>query len=122
MSSNDELVLGAHFKTWMLTRGSGLSGMDGFTFYCVEQFLKPFDVADDEILNGNVEGGNDGGLDAVYFFVDSALVDDTTSFVSKGAAPELNLTLFQIKDSHQGFSPIEIGKLRDFLDDLLDLS
>ena len=54
MSKNDELHLQANFDNWLRERGEGLSAADPFSYYCVENFLKPFDLSDEEILMGSL--------------------------------------------------------------------
>lgn len=122
MSQNDIVALEANFKNWKEDRAIGLiAEIDPFVYYCVEQFLKPYDVSDEEILYGITDGGNDGGTDAVYFFVNGVLVREDTKIETKSDKPKVNVIIFQMKNSG-GFSPIEINKLDLFTDDLLALS
>jgi hypothetical protein len=122
MSQNDIVALEANYKNWKEDRAIGLAvEVDPFVYYCVEQFLKPYDVADEEILYGITDGGNDGGTDAVYFFVNGVLVREDTKIDTKSDKPRVNVVIFQMKNSG-GFSPIEINKLDLFTDDLLALS
>jgi hypothetical protein len=124
MSANDLLHLEDNFKKWQDERGEGsgaIEGVDPFTYYCIDQFLKPFIVSDEDILNGVVEGGNDGGLDAAYFFLDKVVINEITNLDSK-TSNKVHLIFLQIKNNTSGFSPIEIGKFRDFCEDLLDLT
>lgn len=122
MSQNDIVALDANYKNWKEERAIGLSlEIEPFVYYCVEQFLKPYDVSDEEILYGITDGGNDGGTDAIYFFVNGVLVREDTKIDTKSDKPRVNLVIFQIKNSG-GFSPIEINKLDLFTDDLLALS
>lgn len=122
MSQNDIVALDANFNNWKEDRAIGLAAeISPFVYYCVEQFLKPYDVSDEEILYGITDGGNDGGTDAVYFFVNGVLVREDTKIDTKSDKPRVNIIIFQIKSSG-GFSPIEINKLDLFTDDLLALS
>ena len=120
MGSNDVLALKANFSTWQSNRMPGLIGVDPFEYYCVDQFLKSFAVSDDELRAGLVGGGNDGGADAIHFFVNRRLVQEDTDLDPKTAC-KVNLVVMQVKQN-QGFSPTEINKLVFFSDDLLDLS
>lgn len=122
MSQNDIVALDANYKNWKEERAIGLtSDIDPFVYYCVEHFLKPYDVSDEEILYGITDGGNDGGTDAIYFFVNGSMVREDTKLDTKGDKPRVNVVIFQMKTSG-GFSPIEINKLDLFTDDLLALS
>ena len=119
MGANDVLALNANFATWEANRMPGLTGVDPFEYYCVDQFLKQFAVSDAELLAGLVGGGNDGGADALYFFVNRKLVQEDTDLDPKTAL-RVNLLVMQVKQN-QGFSPNEINKLIFLCDDLLDL-
>jgi hypothetical protein len=119
MGANDVLALNANFGAWQTSRMPGLSNVDPFEYYCVDQFLKQFAVSDDELLTGLVGGGNDGGADAAFFFVNRKLVQEDSDLDPKTAV-RVNVLVMQVKQS-QGFSPNEINKLVLFSDDLLDL-
>ena len=45
-----------------------------FEYVAAQQVLKQFDLDDDETERGHVGGGNDGGYDGIYVFVNDALV------------------------------------------------
>jgi hypothetical protein len=120
MAANDVIALKANFEIWQKDRATGLTGAKPFDYYCVDQFLKPFAISDDELISGLVAGGQDGGVDAVYFFVNRRMVQEDTELDPK-AAHKVNLLVMQVKEN-QGFSPPEIDKLVLFSDDLLDLS
>ena len=122
MAANDVLALNANFATWRKDRmpQPQPGAPNPFEYYCVDQFLKRFAVSDDELQSGLVGGGQDGGVDGVYFFVNRRLVEDDTDLDQK-AAMKVNLLVMQVKET-QGFSPSAIDKLVLFSDDLLDLS
>jgi hypothetical protein len=122
MSQNDIIHLEAHYKNWLATRGAGLDkNVAPFTFYCLDQFLKRYDLSDEEIISGIVDGQLDGGMDAVYFLVDRELVREDSD-VNPKTAQTVELLLFQIKDKQGGFQPTEIDKAVFFVEDLLDLT
>src|SRR5688572_1120332 len=122
MASNDEILFESNFENWKQERAGGLEDVDLFSFYTLDQFLKPFDVTDEELLNGIVDGGNDGGLDAAYLFLNGALITSDTEVDAKSKRKEVHFVFHQGKDSKKGFSYLEINKFRDFCDDLFDLS
>jgi hypothetical protein len=121
MSQNDLIALKASFENWSGERGVGLKGVSAFGFYCAEQFLKLEGLSDDELYSGITDGGNDGGADAFYFFVNGALVRPEDNLLSPKGIETARLVIMQIKDSECGFSPLELQKLQSFADDLLDL-
>jgi hypothetical protein len=55
--------------------------------FVAEQLLKKHDLSDEEISSGIVDGGDDGGIDGFFTFVnDELLQEDTelTDFAKKG--------------------------------------
>src|SRR5438045_2865543 len=118
MAKNDVLALNANFAAWKADRTPGLTGVNPFEYYCVDQFLKAFAVSDVEIISGLVSGSGDGGADAIYFFVNRRLVQEDTDLDSR-EAHKVHLIIIQVKES-QGFSPKQIDTLVNFSDDLLD--
>lgn len=121
MSENDVLALNSNFNNWRNERAVGLKSIDPFVYYCVEQFMKPFGLSDEELLSGIVDGGGDGGVDAIYFLVNGVLVREDSKLETRGSS-EVNLVVLQVKNKEAGFSPTEVGKLVFFTDHLLTLS
>lgn len=120
MSKNDEIVLRANFDGWK-ARAEGLQGTDPWLHYCVEQFVKPYMLDDEEIQYGITDGGGDGGTDAIYFIVNqSLLVEEDTELDPKNVS-RIRIIFIQVKTSG-GFKPTEIEKLIQTTDDFFDLS
>lgn len=122
MSQNDVLQLDANFERWKVIRGIGLpEDIKPFYYYSVEHVLKAANLADAELLGGIVDGQNDGGIDAIYFFLDGENITEDSS-PKPVNTPRVRLAIFQIKDGNSGPSPIEIEKIARFVPDLLNLS
>lgn len=120
MAANDKIVLNANFAEWRSVRADGLDD-DPWLYYCLEQFLKPYALDDEETEYGITEGGGDGGADGVYFLVNHRhLVTEETSLDADNVS-KIKLIIFQIKRSG-GFKPTEIEKWLLFTEDFLDLS
>jgi hypothetical protein len=99
-----------------------------FELFAFEQILKPLDVTDDEILAGHVAGGDDGGLDGIYVFLDgNPLRPDSDVFEadfdpsSIKRAVELELVAIQAK-GHVGFGETAYEKASAAFEILLDLT
>lgn len=123
MSHNDVLHLEAHFSNWKDSRGAGLSDVDPFVYYSLEQILKPYNLEDEEIRYGIVDQGNDGGIDALYLFANhKTLIRDDADLKSSGTA-KVHIVVVQVKSSlsETGFKLAEIRNFQSFTDDLLDL-
>jgi hypothetical protein len=120
MAPNDLIALKANLSHWLGTRGSGLTGIAPFNYYCIENFLKLYPVNDKEIRTGAVDQPLDGGVDAFYFFANRKYIfEDTT--LDPDSEYRINLIVFQCKEG-TGFSPVEVGKFVFFTEDLLDLN
>ena len=53
----------------------GLTSDEVFEYVASQQILTAYDLDDDEVARGIVGGGNDGGFDAIYVFINEALVN-----------------------------------------------
>lgn len=120
MSANDEIVLRANFEDWK-QRAVDLKGIQPWLYYCIEQFLKPLALDDDEIQYGITDGGNDGGADGIYFLVNQRqLVEEDTELEARSVS-KVRVIFIQVKNSG-GFKPTEIEKWLELTDDFFDLS
>ncbi len=120
MAKNDAIVLQANFADWKL-RAEDLGSTDPWLYYCLEQFLKPYALDDEETQFGITEGGNDGGADGIYFIVNQRqLVTDETVIDAKSVS-KARLIFFQVKTSG-GIKPTEIEKWLTLADDFFDFS
>lgn len=121
MSKNDAIVLQANFADWKGRAGDLDAATDPWLYYCLEQFLKPYALDDEETQFGITDGGNDGGADGIYFLVNQRqLVTDETDLEPKSVS-NARLIFFQIKHSG-GVKPTEIEKWLPLTDDFFDLT
>lgn len=120
MASNDAIVLKANFEDWK-RRADGLGEIDPWLYYCLEQFLKPYAIDDDELESGITEGGNDGGIDAHYFLVNNRTVVGADSNVDPKSVTNIRLLFVQVKHSG-GMKPTEIEKWIQTVGDFFELS
>jgi hypothetical protein len=121
MSSNEAVALDANFKSWQEKRfPTPPKDINVFEYYCVDQFLRQFDLSDSQLKTGLLGGGKDGGVDALYMFVTGELVDSETELDPK-APNQVRLLIMQMKEG-EGFSPVAVDKLNFFADDLLELT
>jgi hypothetical protein len=92
-----------------------------FELFASDQILKEYDLSAEEVQAGIVDGGGDGGIDAVYIFVNGQLVaeDSDLSEVKRNAV--LKLVCIQAKNQ-TGFSEDAVNALRSSSEQLLDLA
>jgi hypothetical protein len=48
-----------------------------FEFFVLEEVLKDYDLSQDEIESGWIDGSGDGGFDGFYVFINGHLLKDT---------------------------------------------
>ena len=71
MNQNDVILL----NTILKQRQTGdFSQSDFFEFFTFEQLLKNFDLSNDEIKSGKTGGGDDGGIDGFFIFLNDNLI------------------------------------------------
>src|SRR3989304_2708126 len=121
MPSNDEIILKQLLEERKTERAPEMSDADYFELFTAEQVLKDHDLSYDELQDGVVGDGGDGGIDSIHVFINGVLLhEDTDLAVFRGdIAIEVHIT--QAKRS-AGFSEDAIHKLRASVAGLLDLS
>jgi hypothetical protein len=120
MSSNDAIVLKANFIEWKQQRAAGLNGIDPWVYYAISQFVKPYELNDEEIQYGLTEGGNDGGADGLYFIVNHRILVKDDNVIDPKSVTSVRVIVIQVKES-DGFKPTEIDKHIEFANDFFDL-
>lgn len=95
-----------------------------FEIFSAEQILKSrsFDLDADQIRSGIVGGGNDGGVDSFYFFVNRKLVrEDTDQASFKGQQLSIELVITQSRNT-PSFKEEVLKNLLDFTEHCLRLN
>jgi hypothetical protein len=120
MSANDLILLDKIIEQTRLEQSPSLSLSDFFEIFSVNQILKNFDLSYDEIVSGIVDNGGDGGIDAIYVFVNGELLPEDFDVSTRRKNIELELVLLQAKTS-SGFTETSMDKFHASAEDLLDL-
>lgn len=92
-----------------------------FEYLAYQQILKDYDLSHDELLSGSVDGRNDGGIDAIYVFVNGHLVTDISTTFWPKSNGEMELYIFSCKH-RDSFKQEPINSIIASLEELLDLS
>jgi len=119
MSDIDVKALETNFQKWRQDRAPEEKESDAFEIYSIEQVLKDVDLSDDEIKSGLLGGEDDGGVDAMYLFINRILILDDTQVPESAIAVEL--VIIQSKNT-KGFTETTIQKLHTFCADCFDWS
>ena len=124
MSDDSRLVLETILEQERERSAPTLAADEFFEIFSAEQILKSrsFDLDADQIRSGITGGGLDGGVDAIYLFVNQKLVREDTDLAQfHGQKLSIELIIIQAKHS-ASFSANSVLKFGDFSQNLLRLS
>ncbi len=100
---------------------SGMTEDEFFNLFASEQILKDFELSYDELIDGIVEGGSDGGIDAIYSFINGELLEEDTDYTGLKKEIVIDLIIIQSKNTN-GFAEEPMNKFISSAQDLLNLS
>lgn len=92
-----------------------------FEFFSAEQILKDYDLKDDEIQSGIVDGKDDGGIDSFYIFVNGVLLSDIASFPWPRKSCDISLYIITSKH-HETFEQGVLNNQCATVSELFELS
>jgi hypothetical protein len=121
MAENEVIVLDSILQRQKTNTSPSLSDEEYFELFAFEQVLKNYELSFDELSYGRVGGGDDGGIDGFFCFVDSELLREDTEFEDGKKSPLLEVFLFQATTS-ASFSETSIDHVVSTVADLFDLS
>lgn len=127
-TANDRVLLDQTLQQRQDARITPLDDSYAFELLACELALKEYDLSTDEIEEGIVGGGQDGGIDGIYVFYDGALLSEDSEIFQDGFTPprgngqtQLELWLVQAKRT-ESFGEDAIDKLSVTCSHILDLA
>lgn len=118
--TNNQLLLKECIKQEFEENGSFTSQNDYFEYFAASQVLKSYNLSDDEVLDGIVGGGNDGGCDSIHILLNGSIITadqiDTLT-TPKGSLLELVITQAKLTTS---FKEDAIMKWKTISENLMD--
>jgi hypothetical protein len=81
-----------------------------FEFFCADNILTNYDVSHAEIEAGIIDGKGDGGIDAIYLFVNRRLVAADFNFKTVSAPVDIELVVIQSKNV-ESFAETPVDRL-----------
>lgn len=119
--TNDQIILDTVLSQAKKARAPTTTDADFFEMYVVAQILKNFDLSDEELESGIVDGSNDGGIDSLYVFANGDLIREDSDL--SGLKKDVTIDVFVIQSKlADGFTDTAIQKLIGATTDLFDLS
>ncbi|WP_223286125.1 AIPR family protein [Kocuria atrinae] len=128
MSGNEVILVDQYVSKMQEARDEPLADDVAFEIFAASMALRGEDVTDDIIESGLVGGGVDGGIDAVYVFLDGIPLDEDSEVLQEGfreseirRGAKLTLHFVQAKRS-PSFTETAFDKVLASTGKLLDLS
>jgi len=120
MAQNDIIVLDSILEQQRRTRALSLSESDYFEIFAFEQVLKNYDLSYEELFEGKVGAGDDGGIDGFFCFIDREILsEDSEQYQRKN--PNIDLFLIQAKRT-PSFSETSLEHVLVTVQDIFDLT
>jgi hypothetical protein len=121
MSTNQQVILETLLDQKRQELDETLSINDYFHLFVTEQVLKNYALSYDEISEGIVDSGGDGGIDSIYTFVNSELIQRDSELIDAKRNATIDVFLIQSKNTN-GFGETPLDKCIASADDLFDLA
>lgn len=121
MADNNQIVLQTLIEQNRTELYPELSVEDYFHMFVTEQVMKDLELSYDEIEEGIVDNGGDGGIDSIYTFVNQELVQRDSDPIDAKRNAIIDVYILQSKNVNSfGETPIE--KCNSSAIDLFDLN
>jgi hypothetical protein len=121
MADNNQIILETMINQNKDTLYPEISADDYFHFFVTEQVLKDQELSYDEIEEGIVDNGGDGGIDSIYTFVNNHLVQRDSDLIDGKRNSIIDVYIIQSKNV-SGFGETPIEKCNSSAIDLFDLN
>lgn len=98
MAANDVIVLNSILEQNKSNSANSLPDDEYFELFTFEQILKEYELDGDELASGQIGGGDDGGIDGFFIFVNKININEDTD-IEILRNPEIEIFLIQSKQS-----------------------
>lgn len=120
MARNDVVLLDSLVEKSRNQLGSDKDESELFELFVFDQILKDYDLSFEELESGWTDGGNDGGIDGFFVFVDSRVATPDAKKYAVRKSPEIDVHIFTVRRSPK-FEQQPLDTLIGSLTELLDL-
>ena len=128
MADNEQVLLDQVLVQRQAERQVPIRDDEAFEIFAAEQALNARQLSSEEVAEGVTGGGNDGAIDAIYVFVDGALLTEESDILQDGfsaarLARGLKIELWLVQAKREtSFTETAIDKAASALQRLLSLS
>jgi len=99
MAANDTIVLNSILEQKKKQTATSLPDDDYFELFTFEQTLKKYELSYEELISGKIGGGDDGGIDGFFIFINNELIGEDTDIESFKRNSIIEVFLIQSKRS-----------------------
>jgi len=121
MADNDIILLNNILEQKKKQVANSLADDDFFEIFTFEQILKNYELSYEEFMSGKIGGGDDGGIDGFFAFINDELLDEDTDLSIFKKNPTIVLFLIQAKRS-PSFSEIAVERAITTVEEIFDLT
>ncbi|WP_122474025.1 AIPR family protein [Burkholderia contaminans] len=121
MAKNDNVLLDGIVDDRVSLKVPSSERDEVFEYLCIEEVLKNWDLSQDELKSGWIDGRGDGGIDAFHIFVNGHLLQDPDGFVWPKTSAELFVSLITCKH-HDTFKLATLDAAASTLVEIFDFS
>ena len=121
MSTNQQIILETLLEQQKASLADTFSDNDYFHLFVTDQVLKNYELSYDETEEGIVDNGGDGGIDAIYSFVNSELIQRDSDLIDGKRNSIIDIFIIQSKNT-SGFSETAVEKCISSAIDIFDLN
>jgi hypothetical protein len=121
MTTNQQIILITLLEQQKASLDSTLKEDDYFHLFVTEQVLKNFELSYDELQEGIVDNGGDGGIDSIYTFVNTELIQRDSELIDGKRNSIIDVYIIQSKNTN-GFGETPIEKCVSSANDLFDFT
>jgi len=120
MARNDVVLLDRLVEKTRDQLGKDRKEYELFEIFSFDQVLKDYEPSFEELESGWCDGGNDGGIDGFFIFVDKRIATPETYQYASKKSPEIDVHIFSVRKS-QTFEQKPIDTLIGSLGEIFDL-
>ena len=121
MAKNDVILLDGIIDQRLAEGLPSVERDEVFEFLVLEETLKDYDLARDEIESGWIGGRNDGGFDGFYVLINGHLLEDPEDFIWPRSNASIDVWLISCKH-HATFLQAPLDSILATIQELFDFS
>jgi hypothetical protein len=121
MAKNDKVLIDGIIDDRIEQKLPSEKRDEAFEYFSFEQILKEYDLSYDEIIQGSVDGRNDGGIDGIFILINGHVLADPETFKWPKSGSILEAWIITCKH-HDTFKQAPLDNLAASIVELLDFT